>query len=1462
MNEEYFPRGNTKKNKKEKISKTPGEKKKDDASETKPKRFIKLFSQYEDVEKKETDKRKRKDDDKTRKFEKKNDREKNVLDVKFVPSLYNDNFKEGMVTGAVIFQISEYELKVSLPSHKVASISIASISKIYTELLRKHAEGTKSEEDDDEIVNIPTLDQMFKVGQFVIVSITEAERDEKMDKFRISATLNPSNIMAGRIPEVGDICVCSVQSVEDHGYLMDIGSKTARGFLPRKNAQIVGQAIHVGSVILCVVTKKDGSAINLNADPVKVFEVKDEDVKVNLHNALPGSGFVAKVTSVMDNGLKVKIGKDVTAYLHKDFIPPELEIGRNIDVESELPVRIVHVVPTINTVLVTAKPIYPYVDVFTDLKVGSVFTDCSITDVNVRNLNILLPNGLPGYVSPKQAHKKSSETVALKEKFKVGGKVKARVIGVDYMTGQAICSLQTDQMDKGLTRVEDFKLGEKVEAVVDKFNEKGLEVTVDSVHAFIPFIYLSDVPLKHPERKFLKGDKIKCKVMMVQPAKRRLHLTSKPFLVKTDFIPVSTLEEAKVGLITEGVVSKISRHGLLINLMGEQRGWVPAHHMSSEPIDFPEKVFWPGQSVKCQIKSVDEEKRNLTLSLNINKNETDRTAKNFEMAEKLTLGKLYSVKVISVSEKGVDVEADADSTDEKVVGYIPVCHLTDNMALVQTLLHSYKEGDEMEALYFAKQFKPVFTLKLAIITAVKSGEFAHTWDTVTEGSVLPGVVRAVGKSGLQMSVPIWSSVRVWVPIKHVADFYIENLSDVVQEGQTLLVKIIGKEEEKQQLVATTNIKKISSHHDRDDGSTDVQLMESLLQNFDQLRSHSKDSLSRVKVGDKFTAKVKEVTEIGTTMEIKKGKIVALCPASSSAAQNLPALAPGDKVGVRVLFVDYQARVVEVQRIEDTTATTSQNNLKIGDIVKGDIILTRSSLNLLLVSVTHPKEFEGTLVTVPDILHLNDLLQEIDLTNDDGQIEVVIKAITSRNEYIGIDKQAKKLGHEEKKRRRTFTQFNDQDNEDGVPAKKSRLDSDTKDKANLPDIVTDSKALLEIFGGVEPDIKDEPLEILEEGKKVKKKKSKVIIDDEIKMEVDNTDFSINSTPSIADPGWNFLASGLAIPKQEKASIWDDESEGEEEIAEKKEKKKKISKKEARRLRKEEEIAAEAEETKIILGENVAPQTAQEFEKLAASSPDSSLVWIQFMAFHLQSCQYDEARTVARQAVERINYREENERLNVYLAWLNLENSFGTQDSLDKVLQEAVQRNDDYKVYSQMADIYNKSQKVEQAENTFRMLAKKFNRVKEVWIRYGLFHYTNGKPDQGRFMLTRALQNLEAKEAADISAKFAQIEFKYGDAERGKTMYEKLVASYPKRIDIWSSYADQLIRIGDVAATRALYTRISTLGLQAKKMKPLFAKWLDFETTYGTEEQQGVVRSTALQYINSRTTTAVIKEETEA
>jgi hypothetical protein len=53
---------------------------------------------------------------------------------------------------------------------------------------------------------------------------------------------------------------------------------------------------------------------------------------------------------------------------------------------------------------------------------------------------------------------------------------------------------------------------------------------------------------------------------------------------------------------------------------------------------------------------------------------------------------------------------------------------------------------------------------------------------------------------------------------------------------------------------------------------------------------------------------------------------------------------------------------------------------------------------------------------------------------------------------------------------------------------------------------------------------------------------------------------------------------------------------------------------------------------------------------------------------------------------------------------------------QVLQEAVQRNDEYKVYCQMAAIYANSNKTEDAEKIYKILLKKFPKEKDVWIRY--------------------------------------------------------------------------------------------------------------------------------------------------
>lgn len=45
---------------------------------------------------------------------------------------------------------------------------------------------------------------------------------------------------------------------------------------------------------------------------------------------------------------------------------------------------------------------------------------------------------------------------------------------------------------------------------------------------------------------------------------------------------------------------------------------------------------------------------------------------------------------------------------------------------------------------------------------------------------------------------------------------------------------------------------------------------------------------------------------------------------------------------------------------------------------------------------------------------------------------------------------------------------------------------------------------------------------------------------------------------------------------------------------------------------------------------------------------------------------------------------------------------------------------------------------------------------------------------------------------LISRFAQMENKYGSSERAQTLYETILTSFPKRVDIWSCYVDMLVK----------------------------------------------------------------------
>ena len=110
----------------------------------------------------------------------------------------------------------------------------------------------------------------------------------------------------------------------------------------------------------------------------------------------------------------------------------------------------------------------------------------------------------------------------------------------------------------------------------------------------------------------------------------------------------------------------------------------------------------------------------------------------------------------------------------------------------------------------------------------------------------------------------------------------------------------------------------------------------------------------------------------------------------------------------------------------------------------------------------------------------------------------------------------------------------------------------------------------------------------------------------------------------------------------------------------------------------------------------PESNADFERLLLGSPNSSYLWVQYMSFLLQLSEIDKARETGRRAIQTISFREEQERLNVWIALLNVENVYGTDESLEAVFKDAARYNDSKTIHLRLAAILDESQKHEASE----------------------------------------------------------------------------------------------------------------------------------------------------------------------
>ncbi|XP_026743218.1 protein RRP5 homolog [Trichoplusia ni] len=369
------------------------------------------------------------------------------------------------------------------------------------------------------------------------------------------------------------------------------------------------------------------------------------------------------------------------------------------------------------------------------------------------------------------------------------------------------------------------------------------------------------------------------------------------------------------------------------------------------------------------------------------------------------------------------------------------------------------------------------------------------------------------------------------------------------------------------------------------------------------------------------------------------------------------------------------------------------------------------------------------------------------------------------------------------------------------------------------------------------------------KAIKKEDKKVVnVNEKSKDSVKDSKLEVKVVESL-EPGLEmpsakefWSASGGGLPAAEAA---DTSSSDDEEENQPKKKRKKLSVAEKVAKAREEEERLRELERRAIESESQ-PRSSEQFERALLASPNCSQLWIAYMAFHLQATDIEKARNVARKALSTISFKEEQERLNVWVTLINLETRFGTKESQQKTLEEALQMNDPYTIHCKLLDIYVECGKAQELAALVELMLRKHRRP-GVHVRAGAACYRLGLLDKARQVMQKAIAVLDKKEHVDTLVQFALLERDAGQRERAEALFEQLLGVYPRRSDVAAAYMHLLHKAGDTNRLRQVMERLTSQQLPARTMKILYKKWLEVEERIGDQAQIDSIRQRALQYV---------------
>ncbi|GJE87565.1 U3 snoRNP-associated protein Rrp5 [Phanerochaete sordida] len=1345
------------------------------------------------------------------------------------------NYKRVTVGMKILGQVMSVEplaLIVSLPNQLLAHVPITNVSSQLTQLLESMDEDEPEDDsdasDDEEGTSmrrrVPELHEIFRPGQYVRAVVTAVHAAGSTDTTGFSRTRDESHKASRRVelslfPEkvnegvakadlkAGFACSAAVKSVEDHGYILDMGVPEISGFLSFKDAKqsphIGERRLTVGHLLDVCVTKlsSNGRTCNVTVNPESVASTSLTEVS-NVSSIVPGALVSALVTMIQPTGLNLQVLGFYNGTVDQFHLPPG-DVEDNFKLGQKVKARVLYDISP-STPPRFALSLAAHVVALADKTVDGAPLRAAFavgTPVDpVRVLRVEPERGLVVHVAPalegvvhisQVADEHVPALAANAGPWKVGTMHRARVTGYHPLDGLLQLSMKPSVLEQKFLQVGEVKVGEVIKGSVKKLTDSALFVSISgNVDGVIWPNHYADIHLKHPQKRFKPGGSIKCRILVVDAARKRIVLTAKKTLIDSSLPIVASLDDAKEGVVTHAVVFKASEKSLQVEFYNNLKAIVPIREASETTIASLPESFPVGKVVQVRIISTDAETGRIVASIR-------QASANFKDA----IAAIQDVEIGHTVE-GVVSEIQKEKAvltlqPTQVRALLSLNNLANRRGVtVAQLRGSLAVGERLTGL--------VVTSRNAAKGFVLVASAPREKDTLPRAALSLESVQPGQRVGGRVVRHVRAGALVKLSARLSGVLHPTDVSDDYEAGAPFppldtIVKaaVVAVDVEKRTLTLSTRRSVM-------DPAEHAPVADPVI-----------SSVADLKVGATVRGFIKSVAEHGLFVTLGRNvdARVQIKELFDDYVKDWKSRFQANQlVKGRILSVDVEKKQVEMTFRSADASRNAQSTLKLSDFSEGQkvdaVVKKIEDYGLFL-------EIEGS--KVRGLCHKSELSDnaEADVTmalrsfREGDKVKTVILSIDTEKRRISFGLKPSYFAEED---------FQEEESEEeadqeslGVVDEEEEQDQDGEDNQEDEDEEAASDA--------EDNEEDE---------------------DEETMDVDVDVGGSMFTNAQAKAGPSKTRSALKLDdgfqwsaKQPNEDVEmessEDESDGEDQPSKKK-----------KRKAKEIEVDLTADlQTKM-------PESNADFERVLLGSPNSSFLWVQYMSFQLQLSEVEKAREIAQRALKTISFREEQEKLNVWIALLNLENVYGTEESLEATFKDAARHNDSKTIHLRMAAILEQSEKTEKAEEQFKKTAKKFGQSSKVWTLYAEYYLRHGKLEEARALLPRSLQSLEKRKHLKTISKFAQLEYKLGDPERGKTIFEGIVESHPKRWDLWSIYIDMEAGQGDIMSLRNLFDRVLAQKMTSHKAKSFFKKWLELERRIGDEEGADAVKAKAIEW----------------